>query len=134
MTEYPRFTINRGLVVLLPKQPFLDWIQRVDPEPLKLSLEELRRDQDGFLVSQRKIETLEDAQRWVYRRWDALFTHFLHEWYTDQSMWPKNRTLKMFKDWFEIHYHCMIWDMAGEPIEIEDWEPDEEGDFPAELH
>ena len=69
MQDYPRLTINRGLIVLIPKQPVLDWIMRVDPNPpLGLPLEELRQEQDSFLVSQRAVETIEDAQRWVYRR------------------------------------------------------------------
>jgi hypothetical protein len=29
-----RALINRNLIVLLPKQPALDWILRVDPEPV----------------------------------------------------------------------------------------------------
>lgn len=29
-----RALINRNLIVLLPKQPALDWILRVDPEPM----------------------------------------------------------------------------------------------------
>jgi hypothetical protein len=51
MQDFPRFTINRHLIVLLPKQPALEWIIRVDPNPLDITLEELRQEQDAFLVS-----------------------------------------------------------------------------------
>lgn len=121
--DYPRLTINRGLIVLIPKQPVLDWIMRVDPNPpLGLTLEELGQEQDGFLVSQRTIETVEDAQRWVYRRWKMFFERYVGEWYTEESWWPKNRSLKMFKQWFDIQYHSMVWDMSGDTIEYEDWD------------
>lgn len=122
MHEHPRFTINRSLVVLLPKQPVLDWIMRVDPNPPKLTLEELRQEQDVFLISQRAAETVEDAERWVHRRWKVFFEAFLHDWYTEESWWPKNRSLKMFKEWFDVQYHSMVWDLAGETVEHEDWE------------
>jgi hypothetical protein len=122
MQDYPRFTINRGLIALLPKRPFLDWIKRVDPNPPELTLEELRQEQDGYLVSQRTIELVDDAQRWVYRRWKIFFELRLNEWYTEESWWPENRSLKMFKQWFDIQYHPMLWDMSDETIEHEDWD------------
>jgi hypothetical protein len=123
MQDYPRLTINRGLIVLIPKQPVLDWIMRVDPNPpLGLTLEELSQEQDAFLVSQRAVETVEDAQRWVYRRWKMFFERYLDEWYTEESWWPKNRSLKMFKQWFDIQYQSMVWDLSDEMIEHEDWD------------
>jgi hypothetical protein len=123
MQDYPRLTINRGLIVLIPKQPVLDWIMQVDPNPpLGLTLEELSQEQDAFLVSQRAIETVEDAQRWVYRRWKMFFERYLDEWYTEESWWPKNRSLKMFKQWFDIQYQSMVWDLSDEMIEHEDWD------------
>lgn len=123
MQDYPRLTINRGLIVLIPKQPVLDWIMEVDPNPpVGLTLKELSQEQDAFLVSQRAVETVEDAQRWVYRRWKMFFERYLDEWYTEESWWPKNRSLKMFKQWFDIQYQSMVWDLSDEMIEHEDWD------------
>ena len=121
MDDYPRFTINRGMIILMPKQPFLDWVMRVDPTPSNLTLEDIRREQDGFLVSQESIEITEDAQSWVYRRWKMFFELQLNDWYTEESMWPQKRSLKMFKEWFDIRYHPMLWDMTQEAIQHEDW-------------
>jgi hypothetical protein len=123
MHDYPRFTINRDLIILLPKQPVLDWIMGVDPNPLEeLTLEELRQEQDAFLVRHGEFEGIEDAEKWVYRRWKKFFELFLHDWFTDESRGPQNRTLKMFKEWFEVQYHSMVWDLSDEPIEHEDWD------------
>ena len=122
MQDYSRFTINRCLIVLLPKQPALDWIMRVDPNPPDLTLAELRQEQDAFLVRQEGMELVEDAERWVCRRWKMFFERFVGEWYTDESWWPKNRTQKMFKEWFDIQFHPMIWDFSDEPIQHEDWD------------
>ena len=57
MNKDPLSTGNRGLVILLPKQPVLDRILRVDPNPPDMTLAELRSQPNNFFVSQRDIET-----------------------------------------------------------------------------
>jgi hypothetical protein len=122
MQEDPRFTVNRGIVILLPKQPVLDWIMRVDPNPPDITLVELRSEPDSFLISQRGIETEQDAVRWVHRRWKMFFELFLFDWYTEESWWPQQRSLKMFKEWFDIQYSSLVWDLANEPLAHDDWD------------
>jgi hypothetical protein len=118
-----RALINRNLIVLLPKQPALDWILRVDPEPMThLTLDAFRQEQDAFLITEGKVETPEAAQRWAERRWDAIFTQFLFSWFVDERMWPERRTLGMFRQWFEVQYHSMVWDVSGDSIVHDDWE------------
>jgi hypothetical protein len=122
MQDSPRFTISRHLIILMPRQPVLDWIKRVDPEPPNISLDELRQDQNAFLVPE-TLDGQEDAERWIQRRWAMFFESYLTEWYTEKSWWPQKRTFKMFKEWFEIQYHSMVWDMApDEPMDREEWE------------
>ena len=89
MTEKPRFTINRQLVILLPKQPFLDWLISSDPNPPpNLSLEDVREDSDAFLIPDDSVEGQEDAEKWVEKRWRMFFEHFLGDWITDEHLWP----------------------------------------------
>jgi hypothetical protein len=28
----------------------------------------------------------------------------------------------MFRQWFEVQYHSMVWDVSGDPIVHDDWE------------
>jgi hypothetical protein len=35
----------------------------------------------------------------------------------DETVWVKNRTFKLFKDWFDYSIHTMIWDTMDEPID-----------------
>ena len=127
MNNYPRFTINRHLIILMPRQPVLDWIMRVDPNPPNLTLEQLRHEQNAFLVPD-TLDGQQDAEKWVKRSWQVFFEGYLNEWYTVESWWPQKRTYKMFKDWFEVQYHSMVWDLAAsESISYEDWDsPDDE--------
>lgn len=113
-------SINRNAIILLPKQPALDWIMRVDPQPMPdFTLEELRQEQDVFLLGDGTINTPEQAQQWALRRFSILFDSFLHSWFTDETMWPKRRTRKMFLEWFEVQYHSTVWDLSTDPLEHE---------------
>ncbi len=122
MQNYSRFTINRSLIVLLPKQPVLDWLKQVDPDSSELTLAEIRREPDAFLVPHGEMELTDDAERWVSQRWKMFFERYLEDWYTAESYWPKNRTQKMFKEWFEIQFLPTVWDFSDEPVLHEDWD------------
>ena len=41
-----------------------------------------------------------------------------------ESLLPQNRTLKMFREWFDVHIYSMVWDLADEPLLVEDWSDD----------
>ena len=55
------------------------------------------------------------------KRWQILFDGLLFDWLTDDAMWPQNRTVKMFREWIDIEVHSMVWDLADEMLQVEDW-------------
>ena len=46
----PRFQINRAVVILRYKQPYIDWVRRAGPDPIELTLEDANDDSEAFLV------------------------------------------------------------------------------------
>lgn len=123
MTSQPRSTINRNLILILPKQPALNWIRSLDQAPSDhLTLDSIRQEQDAFLVAEGKVQTLEGAQRWVERHWNDHFSEFLYSWFIDEDLWPKRRTLGMFREWFDVQFHSMVWNMSDDPIIHEQWD------------
>lgn len=130
MNRTPRFTINRTVVMLAPKQPFLDWLNNVDPDDEALNLEDLREDNEVFLIPQ--FNDNSDSEKWVEKRWNFLFEHMLMGWIDDEAMWPQDRTLEMFREWFDIEIHTMAWDLSDDPLFVEDWQ-DEEDDENEEI-
>lgn len=124
MSDYPRFVLNRTVMILVFKQPFLDWLNAADQNPLSLTLEMLHIENDTFLIPQ--FDDPHDAVKWAEDRWHFLFDSILFDWATDESMWPENRSLEMFLEWFDIHVHSVVWDLASEPLLVEDWGIDNE--------
>jgi hypothetical protein len=70
MSDVPRFIVNRSLVIMRHKQPFLDWLLSADPNPLTdLSLDQLEDEGDAFLIpGEPKINDEAQAVKWVEKR------------------------------------------------------------------
>ena len=134
MSSSPRFTLNRTVVLLGPKQPFLDWLNDVDPEEEALTEEDIRDDNEVFLIPQ--FNDNSDSEKWVEKRWSFLFEHMLMGWIEDEAMWPQDRSLAMFREWFEIELHTMAWDLSDEQLFVEDWqdEAEDEGEEIEKIH
>ena len=96
---------------------------KVSPEfGESLTLEEVQEDTDVYLIPDESITGAKEAIRYVEKHWKTLFEVLLEEWIVDASLWPEKRTLKIFREWFEPIYCGMVWDLARDPLVIEDWE------------
>ena len=54
-------TINRSAVVVIPAQPFLDWLHQADPTSAQLSLNDLRKEATLYLLPE--YDTEEEARQ-----------------------------------------------------------------------
>lgn len=129
--ERPRFQLNRGLVVIRYKQPYIDWVNIAGDAPMEISLQQANDDGDSFLLPTYEsqidpVDGTEDAIKWVEKRWRMFFEHILESWILDESEWPKKRSLKMFREWFDIEYKSIVWDMGTEPLIVEEWDDEDE--------
>ena len=99
----------------------MDWINEADPQPGAdpVTLAEANEDVSAFLVHAGASEEL-DA--WLVDCYLAIFEALLEEWYTDPSMWPQDRSLKLFKAWCEVEAHSMVFDMVDGPLEDDELE------------
>ena len=108
--------INRSLVILKPKQPFLDWTRTLDDEDQDLSIEELHHDSIAYLIPELWQDF--DQQELLESYYDVLFEEQLAGWWTDEADWPQKRDLKMFLAWFEVEFHSLVFDLCEEPIRV----------------
>jgi hypothetical protein len=40
----------------------------------------------------------------------------------------------MFREWFDVEYKSMVWDMGNEPLIFEEWDDEDEFDDGSLLH
>ena len=104
--------INRNAFVVKPKQPFKDWLNKLDgPQLFPVEIEE----NNIYLV--REMDSSKDNEKWLKKNFEAIFTKELFNWHTDKQAWPQNRTYKMFCEWFSVEMHSMIYDLEPYPVE-----------------
>jgi len=103
--------INRNAILVRPKKPFFDWINFVfsEDEPI------LKSDENNIYLV-REMGSNQEIKNWIKKNYDDLFTNELNDWCPDEDSWPKNRTYKLFSDWFDIEICSMILDLEDIPV------------------
>ena len=114
--------INRSLIILRIKQPFLDWARSLDDESKDLTLESLNEESTAYLIPE--ILGDSDQEEFLKTGYDILFEEKLAGWWTDEAAWPQQRDVKMFMEWFEVDFHSLVFDLCDEPIRTVDDEND----------
>jgi hypothetical protein len=104
--------LNRSAVAVTPKQPFLDWLNSIEADS-SLTLAGLEK--TLYLVSDH--EDPEDAEKTLRRVYDDIFCRELEGWYTDEDLWPRDRTYRLFKQWFDVEHYDLVEDVGRGPIE-----------------
>jgi hypothetical protein len=107
--------LNRGVVIVRPKQPFLDWAAGLDdsgivPDPIG--------EQTVYLIP--SYEDDEAAWELLEKVHPGIFENELYGWHTDEAAWPRGRNFAMFKKWFEVELHSVVEDLCDFAIVDED--------------
>ncbi|MDD2772299.1 MAG: hypothetical protein PHP45_01225 [Elusimicrobiales bacterium] len=104
--------VNRCVVILKAKQPFLDWLLKLpEPVPADMTLQEIHDDHTALLIPD--FEDNDTARRFIYKNYALLFEQELESWWTDEKDWPKKRTLAVFKEWFDVEVYSFVLDFDG---------------------
>ena len=111
--------INRSIMILKYKTPAVQWINEAAPadENPGITAAEINADRTVYLVSDELGESPEVTRGWVELNMEALFANELNGWYTDEGLWPADRTQTLFDEWFEVEFHSIIVDTLDSAIE-----------------
>ena len=106
--------VNRNALVVIPQKPFWDWLLSVDEQ---FDLEEIEESGDfnSYLIPE--FESEDEIVAYLEKNFDKIFSNELMDWYSEEDLWPKDRTWEMFEDWFSIEAHSLIYDMVGAPLQ-----------------
>lgn len=97
-------------------------MNEVDPsaEDAGITIEDTNDERTIYLISDEDGDTRETVERWLETNYSELFEAELEGWYSDPGLWPENRTLKLFKEWFEVECHTVLIDTVDDAIYDED--------------
>lgn len=114
--------INRSLIIVKAKQPFLDWAHSIDPED-DSELDDINDEPTAYLIPEYEMNDEQDS----IIDWCAtyVFEYELWAWCTDESMWPTTRDAATFREKFDVKFHSMVHDVVGD-ISLKHIEDDEE--------
>ena len=107
--------LNRGVVIVRPKQPYLDWAAGLDDSGI---VPDPNDEQTVYLIP--RYEDEEAAWEILAKVPPAIFENELYGWHTDEAAWPRGRDFAMFNDWFEIELHSVVEDLCDVEIVDED--------------
>ena len=123
--------LNRTAVTVVAAQPYIDWTRARDAtfqptmpgavskvQPPSLSIPRTRSYGSAFLLPEFTLE--EDLQEWVEDNYAWIFEFQLAAWTDDETTWPADRDLKMFRGWFRIDIHSAVVDAADDDLEEEE--------------
>jgi hypothetical protein len=112
--------VNRTAITLIGAQPYIDWTRQHDADLDRGALTVARTQVYGSAFLLPEFELEEDVQEWIEDNAGWLFEFQLSNWTDDESTWPQNRDLKMFRSWFRVDLHSIVVDMADDEIEGEE--------------
>ena len=107
--------LNRAALICRYKQPFVDWINAVDPAPSRtVELDDVNQEHTVYLV---EAEEEHELTAWLKLNHQTLFERELEGWYTDPALWPEDRSLKALRAWCTIELHTVVVDTGDSPLE-----------------
>jgi len=114
--------INRAALILKYKASAVKWINDADPScgnPV-ITTDYVNTDRTVYLLRVDVADNQESLEVWMKDGYEKIFEAELDGWYTDESLWPKNRTYTLFKKWFDIECNTVLIDTVGSKITDED--------------
>lgn len=113
--------IERSSFILLSQQPAADWVNglptpegHAEEEPV--TAEMLNAQPPIFLTE--LFESPDAMDESFKNHWARIWESWLTSWTPEKEMWPKERTLESFGQWFQVLPTPMVFDaltqMPGE--------------------
>ena len=118
--SYETRFLLRSLIVMRPREPFMEWVRGLQPDFKDVTLEHgRRRGSAAFLVP--AIGDVRSAEAFFEAHWPRFFSQALYRIAPQRKRWPKQLSLDMMKEWFDIETCAEVYDL-GEGGEDDDRE------------
>ncbi|HAA21393.1 MAG TPA: hypothetical protein DCP28_22505 [Cytophagales bacterium] len=104
-------TVNRGIITVIPKQPFFEWFNKLAPD-MPVQLEEFKEN-NGYLVT----GNFADWEKVLKDNYRTMFENELWGMWTEPAAWPVPRTFGLFKDWVDTKVSAIVYDLGSGPLQ-----------------
>ncbi len=113
LDQFPQVN-NRGVIQLVPTKLYVDWFNYVINDGIIHSISNI--EPISFLIAD--FDKRKEFDDWLEGNYQLLFEIRLNYACINKSQWPENRTLELFKSWFDVYYSSLILDLRIDSIEI----------------
>ena len=107
--------INRWILIIKPKEPFLNWLKSIPGHDPELTLTELREDPTTILIPE--LEDDDEVDEFINKNYKIIFESELLSSDKNKAYWPKNLTIEVLREWFEISSSSIVLDFLDQDIE-----------------
>lgn len=105
-------TINRTLLIVIPKKPYLDWVK-------SFNIEIDAGEYSAYLIPEKYDDY--NYKDYLEKHFLDIFESELYGILKDPDFYPEKRDYKTFDKWFEINVCDTVFDLSNEPIETEEF-------------
>ncbi len=81
--------VNRVALIVRPREPYAAWANAVDDDA-EYDLAVHRNEPEVFLLP---VWAADDLAAAIAEHWNAIFEQELEAWCTDETAWPRKRTV-----------------------------------------
>jgi len=102
--------VKRVAAVIKPTETMLNWLHEQSDNNQSVTLEMMQRDCTVLLLP--PFEGPNQAKTFLKHIYNGLFESEMTSWGLGDEQWPKDRSFKMFNEWFTVELHSVIFDMG----------------------
>jgi hypothetical protein len=107
--DHPTEDDFTSALTLRPRQPFLDWVREVEPEPGPGA----SGANDLAVVLTPELPHAADRDKWLAQHHEEVFACQLAPWTDDESRWPADRSLDGLRRWFDLEWAPIVDDLTA---------------------
>ena len=111
-------TINRSVLLVVPKQPFYDWSKALTPELPPTNAGE-EHDHNSYLLEDELF--MDNPKKELHNYWEGIFLNELFGQWTDEDAYPK-LSWQLFTEWFDFYRSSIVTDLSDDLLYTEHYE------------
>ncbi|MCV6589303.1 MAG: hypothetical protein OIF57_09770 [Marinobacterium sp.] len=108
--------LNRAGFSLLPRQPFVEWVQQLPAVEDGQQMTLAEHQQEGTLYLIDEVDSEAAFEQALQQHWQTMFENELASWDEFGDYWPSELTRSLFDSWFELRPQIMTLDLSSQPL------------------